>query len=213
MRFTLPFLRRIRAALRQRDWFGIGFELFVVVLGVVLGLEASRWSAESQERAYRQQMLAALDSTLLVYTQAGEEIHDELAGKLTAFQRSRAAGQHIAPPYWRLDRLERPPTLAWDAMVATGIARSLKAEDVFQIARFFSTGDALGDRYQRYNAFVESELLPFLDDPHHFYSDDGRLRPTYRANLDRLRELLALNDFLTSEATRIRRIIANSKDG
>ena len=204
MRFKLPILRRISEAARKRDWFGIGFELFVVILGVLLGVQASRWSAEREERAYQQQMIAALDETLEVYVDAGQDIHRELKAMLANFERRRAAGERPVPPYWRLDQLERPPTLAWDAMVATGIARSIEPDLVFTLARFFSRGDGLGDRYQRYNAFTESQLLPYVDQPERFYSADGKLAPLYAAHVERLRELLQVSDTMTREAARLR---------
>lgn len=205
MRFTLPVFRRLSDALRKRDWFGIGFELFVVVIGVMLGMAASRWAADREERRYHEQMVTALDATLKVYVEAGGAIHRKIAGLLADYDRRLARGERPPPPYWRLDQLERPPTLAWDAMVATGIAKSIEPELVFQIARFFSRGDGLGDRYQRYNAFTETEILPYADRPAHFYGDGGRLRPEYANHVSRLREILAVNDTLTNEAVSIRR--------
>ncbi len=205
MRFNLPILRRISEAARKRDWFGIGFELFVVILGVTLGIAASRWSAEREERAYQQQMVAALDETLEVYVDAGQYIHRKISALLAESERRQAAGERPPPPYWRLDQLERPPTLAWDAMVATGIARSIEPELVFQIARFFSRGDGLGDRYQRYNAVTETQILPYLDEPARFYGADGKLSPLYAAHIDRLRELLLVSDEMTKEAAELRR--------
>lgn len=207
MRFNLPILRRISDALRKRDWFGIGFELFVVVAGVLLGLQASRWAADREERRYHAQMVTALDSTLQVYVTAGAEIHTEIEQAIGQYHRATVTGARPPPPYWRLDKLERPPTLAWDAMVATGIARSIKPELVFLIARFFSRGDGLGDRYQRYNAFTESQILPLVSTPERFYGSDGKLRPDYAAHVDRLRELLVVNDELTEEAKTIRKAL------
>ena len=71
MRFSLPILRRLSDAFRKRDWFGIGFELFVVVLGVILGLQASRWAADREDREYRRQIVASLDTTLGDYEYEG----------------------------------------------------------------------------------------------------------------------------------------------
>lgn len=204
MRFNLPILSRMSEALRNRDWFGIGFELFVVLVGVLLGLEASRWTAEREERQYHKQMVTALNATLKVYVEEGHLLHQEITEIIANYDRRRASGERPPPPYWRLDQLERPPTLAWDAMVATGIARSVEPELVFKIARFFSRGDGLGDRYQRYNAFTESQLLPHLTDTAHFYGPDGKLRADYAAHVDRLREILAVNDKLTREANDLR---------
>jgi hypothetical protein len=204
MRFNLPILRRLSDALRKRDWFGIGFELFVVVVGVLLGLEASRWSAQREEREYRQQILTALDETLKVYDRACGIIHGEITGKLEDFERRIKAGEKPPPPYLHFRDLERPPTLAWDAMVATGIATAIEPELVFEIARFFSRGDNWGDRYARYNAFTETEILPYLSAPGRFYGPDGKLAPVYAVHVESLRELLSVNDKMQSEAREMR---------
>lgn len=204
MRFTLPIFRRISNALRQRDWFGIGFELLVVVVGVLLGVEASRWSAEREERIYRDQIFAALDETLKVYEVACDKIHGRITAKLDDYRRRTAAGERPPPPVLHFDDLERPPTRAWDAIVATGIARTIEPKLVFGLARYFSRGEGWGDRYQRYNQFSEQQVLPNLSTPSHFYGPDGKLSPAYAAHVDRLRELLLVNDRMGREATEMR---------
>ena len=49
MHFYLPFNVRLRAALKERDWFGVAIEMLAVVLSVILGLEASQLSAQRAE--------------------------------------------------------------------------------------------------------------------------------------------------------------------
>lgn len=204
MRFSLPILRRLSEALRKRDWFGIGFELFVVIVGVMLGMAASRWAAERDERQYHRQMVTALNGTLTAYVDACAEIHDRITAIIKEYDRRIDGGERPPPPYWRLPLMERPPTLVWQAMEATGIARSLEPELVLDVARFFARGDSWGDRYQRYNAFTETRVLPYLAEPERFYGPDGKLRPEYAAHIDRLRELRAVNDQMGAEAGEIR---------
>jgi hypothetical protein len=69
----------------------------------------------------------------------------------------------------------------------------------------FSNADSFGDRYQRYNQFTESEILPYLSQPEHFYGPNGKLLTPYAQHVLRLRELLALNDEMTDEAASMRR--------
>ena len=204
MRFNLPILRRLSEALRKRDLFGIGFELFVVFLGVMLGMAASRWAADRDERQYQQRMLAALDGTLAAYVDSCRLITRRITETIADYDRRVAAGQRPAPPHWRLKLMERPPTLAWDAIVATGFARSIEPDLVLEIARFFARGDSWGDRYQRYNVFTETQLLPYLSQPQRFYGPDGKLRPEFAAHIDRLRELRAINDGMADEAAKLR---------
>ena len=204
MRLNLPIARRLAQALRKRDLFGLAFELFVVILGVMLGMAASRWAAARDERQYQQRMVTALDGTLTAYVGACSYIHDRITETIADYDRRVASGERPPPPYWRLPLMERPPTLAWEAIVATGFARSIEPKLVLEIARFFARGDSWGDRYQRYNAFAETQLLPYLSQPERFYGADGKLRPEYAAHVDRLRELMTVNDGMGREAAAIR---------
>jgi len=59
-------LNRMRARFRSQDWFGVGLELLIVVLGVFLGIQASNWNEARIEhetgRAYRMRLDADLDA-------------------------------------------------------------------------------------------------------------------------------------------------------
>lgn len=107
--------------------------------------------------------------------------------------------------------MERPPTRAWDAIVATGVARAIEPQLVFQLARHFSRGEGWGDRYQRYNAFTEQQILPYLNTPERFYGPDGKLAPLYAAHVERLRELLLVNDHMGREAGEMRRALKHDR--
>lgn len=211
MRPIIPIFRRAGEALRERDWFEICFELFVVVLGVILGMEASRWTQAREDAQYRGQMIAAMDETLGDYIRSGHHIHGEIVGALNDYSRRLAAGQHPPPPYLRFPLLDRPPTRAWDAMVATGLARSIDPKLVFRLAMQFSRADSFGDRYARYNLFTEEQLLPYLSHPEHFYGPDGKLTQPYRSHVQRLREMLALNDEMTADAESLERDLGKER--
>ncbi|MEZ5921718.1 MAG: DUF6090 family protein [Parvularculaceae bacterium] len=49
-------LRRITSAFRRQDWFTVGIETLIVVLGVFLGLQVNNWNAARQERAEQHQV-------------------------------------------------------------------------------------------------------------------------------------------------------------
>lgn len=211
MRTILPFFRRIGAALRRRDWFEIGFELFIVILGVALGMEASRWAQARDDAEYRRQMIAAMDATLTDYVDSGHHIHALIVNALNDYSRRVAAGEHPTPPFLRFPLLDRPPTRAWDAMVATGLARSIEPQLVFRLAMHFSRADSFGDRYARYNLFTEEEILPYRSHPAHFYNSRGSLARPYASHVQRLRELLALNDQMTQDSISIRNDLDKEK--
>jgi len=205
LRISLPLFRRLRQAIREQDPFEVAFELFIVVLGVFLGLAASNWSAARHDRDDRRQMIVALDEALTDYVDSGHHIHREIVGAIANYDALVAKGQRPPPPFLRFPLLDRPPTRTWDALVATGLARSISPRLVFRLAMHFSNADSFGDRYQRYNQFTEKEVFPYEDRPKHFYGPDGRLRVAYAQYVQRLREILALNDQMTDEAVSIRK--------
>ena len=203
MRFHLPFGERFRRHFRNRDWFGIGLELLTVVLGVLLGLQASQWAAERQERAYRTQIIAALGATLDDFRVHGREIGLTMDSQIAEFEQARAKGRSPSPPVYREPGGERPPTRAWDAIVATGVARSIEPRLFFRLASFFNRADSYGERYIRYNIVSETHVMPYLNNPAHFYAADDTLRPEYAAYLDRLRDLAKTTTGMAADARKL----------
>ena len=97
MRFYLPFNVRLRAALKERDWFGVAIEMLAVVLSVILGLEASQWSAQRAEAEYRRQIIAALDQSLVDFEVGGLTAHGMAATALATFRTELSEGRRPAP--------------------------------------------------------------------------------------------------------------------
>ncbi len=58
---------RLFTAIRSRDWFGVGIEVFAVVLGVLLGLQASQWADDRAAARAREALEARLATDLLAY--------------------------------------------------------------------------------------------------------------------------------------------------
>ena len=203
MRFHLQFGERFRRNLRDRDWFGIGLELLTVVLGVLLGLQASQWAAERQERAYCTQIIAALGATLDNFGVHGREIGLTMDSQIAEFEQALAKGRRPSPPVYREPGGERPPTRAWDAIVATGVARSIEPRLFFRLATFFNRADSYGERYIRYNIVSETHVMPYLNNPAHFYAADDTLRPEYAAYVDRLRDLAKTTTGMAADARKL----------
>ena len=76
---------------------------------------------------------------------------------------------------------------------------------MYDLGMFFSTLESLADQYDRYVEFLEAEVLPNSDDNAHFYVDGtNRLKPVFRENLDRLRDILGLEATMAARARRLR---------
>lgn len=213
---TSPIAARIAAALRRRDWFGIAVEVFAVVLGVVLGLQATAWVEGREERAYRAQIIATLDTVLNRFVDRGSQLADNIDRQIAGFEAARARGDRPPPPlYIETERgqfsAERPPTAVWSAVVATGVARSLDPDQMLRLTLFFDRADSFGDRYMRYNAISEARIIPYRDDPDRFYGSDGRLDPLIADHLDQLRGIAGAAREMARQASELERELSSAR--
>ena len=174
--------------MRQRDWPGALFELLIVALGVLLGIEASNWN-ESRDAARRSALAVTvlrqdLRDGIRYEGQAGAEVDAGLA----AFDAARERGQRPVPYFFRIAGSDTPPTTAWESTLQTGVADLIDPRLLFNLGFFYSERQGIGLRYSHYARFVEDQVLPWVDDPAHFYASNGALKPEYAANMNRLRE-------------------------
>jgi hypothetical protein len=180
--------RRVVPFMRQRDWPAAFFELLIVAVGVLLGIEASNWN-ESRDAARR----SALAATVLRQDlQDGIRFEDESGAEidagLAAFAAARRRGERPAPYFYRIAGSDTPPNTAWESALQTGLANLIDPQLLFDLGFFYSERQGIGLRYSHYARFVEDQVLPWMDDPAHFYDARGALRPEYAANMNRLRE-------------------------
>jgi hypothetical protein len=175
---------------RHRTLAGeLAFELIVVFIGVTAAFALENLRQAREEASYRQRMVSALRASLDDWAGHGAEIDRQTAALIRNFDIARKRGETVPLPMYRESGGERPPTRAWDGIVATGAARALDPTLFFSLARFYTRADSFGDRYQRYNSFTELQVLPYVSDMQRFYRPSGRLKPEYAAYVDRLRDL------------------------
>jgi hypothetical protein len=197
------FLRRHA----ERHWTLLGeftFELTIVFVGVTAAFALENYRQARQEASYRRAMVGGLRASLDDWATHGAEIDGQITTLLRNFDNARKQGKTPPLPVYRESGGERPPTRAWDGIVATGATRSLDPTLFFRLARFYSRGDSFGDRYIRYNSFTEERVLPFTGDTQIFYDRRGRLKPEFAAYVDRLRDLQREGHALVVEAGELR---------
>ena len=180
------------------------FELIIVFAGVTAAFALENFREARDEAAYRQRMVAALRASLGDLATHGVEIDRQMDLMLRGFDAARAKGEEPLVPVYREAGSERPDTKAWDGVVATGAARSLDPTLFFRLARFYSRAESIGERYERYNAFSEARVLPYLGDRHEFYEHNGRLKPEFVAYVDRLRDIQREQRATIAEAANLR---------
>lgn len=55
-------LRRITKHIQEQNWFAVGVDFFIVVVGVFVGLQVQQWSAQRADRALEQEYIARMHS-------------------------------------------------------------------------------------------------------------------------------------------------------
>ena len=180
------------------------FDLFIVFVGVTAAFALENWSEARQEASYRQAMVGALRASLSDFATYGIDIDRNIVALLSDFDEKIQHGETPLLPVYRESGGERPPTRAWDGIVATGAARSLDPALYFRFSRFYGRADSFGDRYLRYNAFTEERVLPYMEDRRAFYDAQGKLKPEYAAWVDRLRDVRREGHALVGEAIELR---------
>lgn len=188
------------------------FELVIVFIGVTAAFAMEDVRQRHEDRKYTSEMVAALRPSFENVGSHAREIDQAITLKLRTFDDAVARGERPAPPVYREEGGERPPTRNWDAVVATGVAKSLEPKLFFRLAHFFNLLDSFGERYIRYNDFTESRVLAAGDDASVFYDPaTGVLKPEFRAHIDRLRDLKQVNLDLIDRAARLDEALSQVK--
>src|SRR3954451_83785 len=76
-------IRRFRDHVAEHNWFAVGVDVAVVVLGVFLGMQASNWNEDRLDRRrgdqYRQRLIDDLDANEEDFRQRAvyyQQVHD-----------------------------------------------------------------------------------------------------------------------------------------
>lgn len=88
-------LARVRAALRARDWLGIGIELAVVTVGILLAFQIEQWGEERQRAREERQFLERLHAE---YGRAIDEMQGVIEHHDSVTRQFRAAFADKANP-------------------------------------------------------------------------------------------------------------------
>ena len=89
--------------------------------------------------------------------------------------------------------------------MATGTIELVEPELFFELGRFYTRADSVGDLYQRYSAAAQADVWPHLHEgPSAFWEPDGDLRYETAAHVQRLRDFRNRQGRLSEEAKVLR---------
>lgn len=181
-------LRRLAESLRRQDWFTVGLEVAIVVIGVFTGIEVANWNEARLEAQRREEIIDALKTNLGDAISVQQRFVAEISRGLSDWEAAHARGEQPPPFYYRIDGSDTAPE-TWSTFEQMQLADLFDPVTLFDLAFFYSELDGIGRKYLRYVTFVEQRLLPdLIRGTEAFYDADGRLDPDYQANMQRLQE-------------------------
>lgn len=184
-------LRRIAEALRRQDWLTVAIEFVIVVVGVFIGIQVSNWNDARAEEERRRQIISALVTNISDAIRVQERFIEEIESGLAQWEAAYARGDKPPPFVYRIDGSDTAPD-TWSTFEQMQLTNLFDPVTLFDLTYFYSELDGVGRKYVRYVTFVEDEILPgLIGDEDVFYDEQGRLRPVYLANMDRLQEYRA----------------------
>ncbi len=191
-------LRRITEHVKAQNWFAVGIDFLIVVVGVYIGV----WIGNYQERKTLQAKQAQVVETLrldMQHINSMDTAFTKLIGQgLNAWEKERAKGKMLPPFYYRVPGSDMPPQNTWKSLPQDQLTDLFAPDLLFDLGFYYSELDGVARKYLRYVIFVEDELLPGMEEePGYFYRQDGQqLKPKFKTNMDRLRDWLDENERL-----------------
>ena len=180
--------------------FRLGLELLVVFLGVLGAFWVEEYR-DRQERCSRaQQVYAALAQQLDRFTAYAPSLSAEMRRRLQGYEQQRSLGYSPVPAHFQEGGGERIPTTVWDATLASGGVNLIEPALFYALAEHHNRLNSISDRYARYNAFTEREILPLLRSDTTAFYRDGQLRGEFRVHMDQLAGMAAEFDRSIADA-------------
>ena len=188
-------LSRFTKHVKDQNWFAVGLDFLIVVVGVYIGV----WVSGYQERASLHSKQAQVVETLRLDMEKIHEIDTDFAMQmrqgLAEWGEKRASGAVIPPYFLRIPGSDTAPQNVWSSLPPNQLTEMFAPDLLYDLGFYYSELAGVGRKYLRYVVFVENEILPGLKQyPSYFYREDGlRLKPKFEANMDRLQDWIDEN--------------------
>jgi hypothetical protein len=182
-------LRRVTRHVKDENWFAVGLDFVIVVVGVFIGIQVANWNDERLENVRKVQIVEALTADLKDAIKVQEQFIEQIELGLSEWEQSHARGERPAPYYFRITGSDTAPD-TWGMLQQMQLADLLDPVTLFDLSFYYSRLNGVGRKYIRYVTFVEESVLPYSETDKEIFYEDGKssLGPTFTANMDRLRE-------------------------
>ena len=175
----------------RRSIARVGFELFIVFIGVWAALLAENWRERREEDRAAVAVLEAALAQLRDATEWGTKWRDSVQVEYGKWKERRSQGEVIPPFFVRIPGSESPPAGIFGA--ASNLPDALGPVVVTEMSNRANELEGVGRRNSRYMESTERTVFPLLAaDPKVFYdSASGDLLPQFQGQLLLMEEFLA----------------------
>lgn len=194
-RTRLRYSRRMTDSDQPRwrpNWRRAAVELVVIFVGVTSAFFVESYREHLAAEEDLQQASTGILSELRSFEKRGGEFVAALNGPIERWREADVAGRRTVPEFYTIPGAPTPPTAAWDATVASGVASQFEPDFRFRLGFFYSEFRGIHDNYLRHLDFVEREVLPRIEaGPDAFYDASGRFDPAVRVRMALIEEFTA----------------------
>lgn len=179
-------LRRLTEHVKTQNWFAVGIDFLIVVLGVFVATQVANWNEARVAAERRDQIVSALITDLRDAVGAQSGFVGDIDKGIADWTASFEAGDLPPPFYYRITGSDTPPK-TWQTLQQMQLTDMFDPATIFDLGFYYSELEGVGVRYVRYITSVENDILPNLKrDPAVFYeADQSALLPEYAASMDR----------------------------
>lgn len=195
-RRTRPrYSRRMSDSGRPRwrpNWRRAAVELVVIFVGVTSAFFVESFREHLAAEEDLREASTGILTELRSFESRGGEFVAALNGPIERWREADAAGRRTVPEFYTIPGAPTPPTAAWDATVASGVASQFEPDFRFRLGFFYSEFRGIHDNYLRHLDFVEREVMPKIEaGPDAFYDASGRFDPAVRVRMALIEEFTA----------------------
>jgi len=191
-------MRSITKHVRDQNWFAVGIDFLIVIVGVFIGIQVANWNEDRLDDQRRAQIIDALVTNLEDSNSVQQGFLAEIEAGLEAWDAAHARGEQPPPYHYRIDGSDTAPDI-WSALAQMQLTDLFDPYTIVDLTFYYSELEGVGRKYIRYVEYVEDQVLPgLLAGKTAFYLPDGTIRPAFQANMDRLREFAAENRALAA---------------
>ena len=136
-------LRRVIQHVKGENWFAVGLDFVIVVVGVFIGIQVANWNEARLENIRKTQIVEALTTDLKDAVEVQEYLVEQIDSGLSGWEQSHGRGERPAPYYYRMNGSDTAPD-TWGMLQQMQLADLLDPVTLFDLSFYYSRLSGVG---------------------------------------------------------------------